>query len=198
MPKNAPALRSGGFFHVRWDYLANPTVEPVSYSDMKAQLRLDNDDERDLILAYIIAARMYGEADSQRTFIQRQIQLTHYDSEPPFAWVQLPRGPVVSIDAVTDGYGNAVSSTTYELRRMGNQDFLYWRTITWPFSMTYTAGFAAAAAGMPADICIAIKLHAAHLWDNRSATMPEGRPPQATLLGLDAIYGQYRPRGVIG
>lgn len=181
---------------MRWDYLTQPSIEPVSYPDMKAQLRIDSDDERNLITAYIMAAREYAETETQLTLIQRQIKLTKYAAEPPFAWVPLPRGPVSAINSVVDGSNNTVSTSTYEYRRMGNQDFLYFFSITWPFSVTYTAGFGTAATDVPAIISTGIKLHVAHLWDNRSAT---GNRQQYNLpFGLDTIYGQYKPRGVIG
>lgn len=189
---------------MKWIYLpTDANLDPVTYADVKAQCHIDSDDERTLILNYITAARLFAEAEMGITLIQRQVLVTNYHSEylgVSYGWlnphVALPRGPVVSIDAVTDAKGDTVDPTKYELRREGTTDFVHLKGYGWPATITYTAGLGETAADVPADIRTGILLHVAHLWDNRSAT--SSRPTQHIAMGLDAIYGQYRTRGVIG
>ena len=196
---------------MNWRYLTNPTVEPVSYVDVKAQLRVDADDERAYLSSLIVAARLYAESDTQRTFIARQAQVTAYEGGGFFGFgygfgvgwwwhpehgLRLPRGPVSSVQSVTDLNGVTVDPTTYHLRRVGDTDYLHGWNLSGLTTVTYTAGYGPAAADVPQDVRTGILLHVAHLWENRSASTT--RPQSHIALGLDAIYGQYRVGGVIG
>lgn len=181
---------------MKWTYQTQPTIEPVSYADMKDQLRIDSDDERGLITNYIVAARIYAETETQMTLIQRQVLLERYSTEPPVPWVPLPRGPVVSIDNVVDENNVTIDPSRYALRRIGTVDYLYWINMVWPANVTYTTGFGDDATDVPQDIRTAIMLHVTHLWENRSATTD--KQMNHVEFGLDIIYGQYKARGIIG
>jgi hypothetical protein len=176
---------------MKWHYLTNPT-EPVSYADAKAWLRLDNDDDQAIVTALISTAREFAETSTQSTLVTRQIAATWYDTDSPPQWgmVQLPRGPVVSIDAVEDRDGNPQDTSGFEVRRYGTTDYLYLHSGTWPGTVTYTAGTAVAP-----SIKTAILLHVAHLYANREATNDKAQ--NVVAFGLQAIHDQHRAGGYL-
>jgi hypothetical protein len=53
-------------------------VEPVSWQEMKAHLRLWSDDEQDLVMAYVHAARIWAEKYTQRAFVAKEVAM-YYD-----------------------------------------------------------------------------------------------------------------------
>lgn len=74
-----------------------PTAEPVSLAETKDHLRVDINDDDNLILGLIQAAREYAEEYLGRSLIQR----TYRADLPYFADdIWLPRGPVVSIGSI--------------------------------------------------------------------------------------------------
>lgn len=54
--------------------IAQPTVEPVSLDTFKAHLRLDSDDEDDLLRLYLSAARSHAEKLTQRAFLPQTVE----------------------------------------------------------------------------------------------------------------------------
>lgn len=78
--------------------LQAPALEPVSLDDAKLHLRVTEADEDSLISIYIAAARRTAEALCRRSFITQKWRLT-LDAFP--ACVELERGPVQSIDAIS-------------------------------------------------------------------------------------------------
>jgi uncharacterized phiE125 gp8 family phage protein len=77
-----------------------PITEPVSLSEAKAQLRLDIDDEKDLIEGYIQAAREDCEDFHGRSYIERTLEYV-LDRFPIRNRIMLPRPPVQEILSVT-------------------------------------------------------------------------------------------------
>lgn len=88
--------------------ITQPSAQPVSLSQMKAHLRVDNTCEDDLIAALIEAATAYAEAYTGRVFMAREQNLT-IDAFPRSAGdpLFLPIAPVRAITSVayidTDG-----------------------------------------------------------------------------------------------
>lgn len=77
-----------------------PITEPVSLSEAKAQLRLDIDDEKDLIEGYIQTAREDCEDFHGRSYIERTLEYV-LDRFPVRDRIMLPRPPVQEILSVT-------------------------------------------------------------------------------------------------
>ncbi len=77
-----------------------PAAEPVSLAEVKAQLRLDVDDEADLLTGYIQAAREDCEDFHGRSYIERTLEYA-LDRFPARDRIMLPRPPAQEILAVT-------------------------------------------------------------------------------------------------
>lgn len=76
--------------------ITQPTVEPVSVTELKAHLRLDFDDEDDLLEAYLQASREYFEARTGRTL--HQTTLEWFTGSFPNGPLYLPRAtPLISV-----------------------------------------------------------------------------------------------------
>lgn len=99
--------------------ITSPAAEPVALSEAKQQLRIDIDDDDDLLLGYIVAARQYVEKVTSRSIYNRTIKLTlDYFPWPDWetatgsshdaylGWyfrglsIRLPRPAVVSVESV--------------------------------------------------------------------------------------------------
>src|SRR5579862_225427 len=128
---------------MQWSYTSQPAAEPVTYAQAKAQVRADDDSEQSLITSYIVAARLYGEQATGKTWVQRNVQAKFWEQKDRY---NLPRGPVQSITSIVDGNGNTVSSSNYQLRKIGNTDYVYFTGNTpnvdaGPVVITYVAGY---------------------------------------------------------
>lgn len=78
-----------------------PQTEPISVVEAKAHLRVDVDDENDLINTLRSAAREYGETCTHRAFVtqswdDKRCGFPGYDEA-----IWLPRPPLISVTSVT-------------------------------------------------------------------------------------------------
>lgn len=96
-----------------------PVIEPISLDEALAQCRIESDTEDGLVSGYILAARVFAEANTRRALIKqsysysidfewpvvrvRSSQLTMYRTR-----IEIPKTPVISIDSVSyvDSDGN--------------------------------------------------------------------------------------------
>lgn len=107
--------------------IKGPASEPVSLDDAKAHLRIDHDDDDDLIAAYTAVARTRAEQFLNRALITQTLCYTLSPSQPPmaqsgalinpiifitpmiwpaFGWqpIALPMSPVQSIVGISQRY----------------------------------------------------------------------------------------------
>ncbi|MEM8873664.1 MAG: head-tail connector protein [Planctomycetota bacterium] len=168
-----------------------PAETPVSYTLVKDHMRVDGDEERELILQMIAAATEYAEAELQRSLVSRTLN-SEYGEGPADRSHWLPRGPVSEITTVGGEAASGVSLT-----RMGGRDIALFdngAAPAGPTSIEYVAGYGDAEA-VPADIKQGILMHVAHLYDMRHSA--SDRPTHAVEHGLDAIYNRHRIGGVL-
>jgi uncharacterized phiE125 gp8 family phage protein len=170
--------------------LTQPTVEPVSIADAKAQCRVDDTGEDlNLFAAYISAARGWAESYTERTFIHTQWQLR----TDAFPWeFRLPFPPMATATGFTDvtltytsgivnGIGTVVTldPSNYRVDRQqtpGGVRTLYGQT--WPayivdrnsVTLTWWAGYGEDGTKVPAAVKSAILMLVAHLFRNREMT----------------------------
>lgn len=170
--------------------LTQPTVEPVSIAEAKAQCRVDDTSEDLLLLAtYISAAREWCEAYTQRTFIHTQWQLR----TDAFPWeFRLPFPPMAKATGFTDvsltyttaivnGVGSVVTLPTDRYRVDRNQTPGAIRPLygqSWPsyivdrnaITATWWAGYGEDGTAVPKAVKPAILMLVAHLFRNREMT----------------------------
>lgn len=171
--------------------LTQPSVEPVSLLEAKAQCRVDDTAEDLLLLStYISAAREWCEAYTQRTFIHTQWML-RTDAFP--AEFRLPFPPMATAAGFTDvtvtytpsivgGVGTSVTldAAKYRVDRSqtpGGIRPLYGQT--WPayivdknsISVTWWGGYGEDGTTVPKAVKPAILMLVAHLFRNREMTV---------------------------
>lgn len=164
-----------------------PSCEPITLAEAKLHLRVDADDDDDLITALIQGAREWAENYTRRSFVQRGLEL-RMDSFP--AEILLPRGPVQSVTAVkyTDSAGSlqTVSTDLYQTDLYGTPPRIVLVSgATWPTPklgavnavlVQYTAGYPepetspqGMADNVPAAVKAAIKILVGYWYENREA-----------------------------
>lgn len=184
------------------------TVEPVSVADVKAQARIDHDDEDELIAAYITSARQWCEAYVGRnltdgTNVLRLSLDSFYDERycncgviylpnPPLAastmsitYTDSTGGTTTwaSTDYIVDSYSSPARITpTY------NGIYPVTRCQMNSVNITYTAGYTTGT--VPAGCKTAIKMLAAHLYENREATKEGG--VSDVPFGLTALLDPHK------
>jgi uncharacterized phiE125 gp8 family phage protein len=78
---------------------AGPACEPVSLAEAKTHCRIDTDAEDTLVSSLILAARLYVEQSLNLALIRQSWSL-YLDAWPGAAFVALPLGPLISVDAI--------------------------------------------------------------------------------------------------
>lgn len=136
---------------------------PVTFSDIKAWLRLDFDTEKPLIDNMIKEAFAFVENEVESTIVQRACTVVHYADTNTHHFA-LPRGPVASVTTIVDK--NSVALTDYDLEHDGNDSWVYLRgNFDLPITITYSAGYST----LPFDLKRAICILVGHWFRNRDA-----------------------------
>ena len=199
-----------------------PASEPVTLAEAKAWARIDTADDDGLLAGLIAAARQAAEEYLRRSLVTQTWRLTvdgeaggrgewtpgvydlpvnHFDAALPDA-IDLPRGPVQSITAVTTyDAANAAAVFAPAGYRCDPARLLLNPGYSWPAGLRtpggtdilYTAGYGAPA-DVPRPIRTGLLIHAASLYEQRGlCDDAAGLPP-----GCLALYAPYRiaaPRG---
>jgi uncharacterized phiE125 gp8 family phage protein len=178
-----------------------PASEPVSLSEAKAHLRLDGEDDDQLVTALIVSARVHVEAATRRLFIEQGWRL-YLDAWPKRRIVKIPLAPLIAVDAVTvyDAAGApvVVDADDYEVDAVGQPGRV---VLSSPvpaagrkvngIEIDVTAGYGASAIDVPTPLRQAIMMLVAHWYEHRGAVghdMAGDTPP----LGYEALIAPYR------
>jgi uncharacterized phiE125 gp8 family phage protein len=183
--------------------LTQPSVEPVSVSEARHHLRVDDDTDNTYIASLIAVARELAEGELDRTLLTTQWQMK-LDGFPA-GDIELPRPPmsviqtsVVVTYTPSDGTISTLPATQYRVDTASTPGVvrpLY--SGTWPafiidansVTITWWAGYGNDGASVPAVVKNAMLLTLTELYENRSATkMPEA----AKALLSAAKWGSYR------
>lgn len=171
---------------VRIALVSPPASEPVTVAELKLHARVDISDDDDLLTGLIQAAREWVEGYTARRLIMRTETLL-LDSFPSCDRIVIPVAPLQAIGAVTyldqDGASTTLSSSAYVTDVNGPVGVVALKTgQTWPsltssqrpvnaVRVAFTSGYASADA-VPASLKLAVKMLAAHFYENREATTP--------------------------
>jgi len=157
-----------------------PTVEPITTAELKAHSHIDSSSEDSYLDTLISAGRRSAENFCRRAFIHQTWELS-MDLEPGLQILRLPLPRLSSVTSIK-WYDEADTETLYAATnyRVDSTDDYGGRIAlkdghVWPSGLRYTnglviryvAGYGATAADVPADIKHAIKLLAAHWYENR-------------------------------
>jgi uncharacterized phiE125 gp8 family phage protein len=168
--------------------------EPVTLDQAKAQCRVEDTFEDDLLDGYIAAARAHVEAYCNTPLVSRTIT-AKCDSFCDFE--RFPLGPLASVSGIvyvdTDGANQTLAGTVYELRSDGLEASIVLKyNQSWPaiqsgsrITVTGAVGYAA----IPDDIIHAILLLIAHWFQNREAV---GDGLAIVPMGVDALLCNHR------
>jgi uncharacterized phiE125 gp8 family phage protein len=180
-----------------------PSTTPITLAEAKAHLRVDHTDEDALIQTLLDAA--VSHFDGYTGILGRcmisQVWELYYDAFPS-GDMQVPLGNIISIDTVeyvdpTTEIYTTWADTNYEVDEKSVEGWIV-PIDSWPTAMettnavrvTFTAGFGASAASVPAAIRAALLLMVGHFYKNREATTDAA---MAELpMGVRALIDPFR------
>jgi uncharacterized phiE125 gp8 family phage protein len=139
-----------------------PAVEPVSLTEAKIDLRVDHDDDDNLIADLIVACRQEAEDIARRAFVNRTLELS-MRNWPTDGYIRLPYPPVVSVTSVVyydeDNVSRTMSSALYitvldvDPAVISLAKYASWPTeslrLVAPIRVRYVAGYGTTAASVP-------------------------------------------------
>lgn len=181
-----------------------PADEPVALDDAKLHLRVDIDDDDDLIEALIIAAREYVEAITRRALITQTWDL-YLDEFPAGESLALPYPALQSVTGVyytPDGESEQTfSADDYEVDTVSTPGRIVLASdASWPgdtltetngVRVRFIAGYGDDAADVPQAIRQAMLMLIGHWYENREATVGVGSM-QTVPFAVEALLWTHR------
>ncbi len=154
-----------------------PSLEPITLAEAKAHLRVDHDEDDDLISNYITSARTQAENYLQRTLLETVWEATFTRFETA---LKLRKAKVTEIVTVkyldTAGAEQTLASDKYKLKSSYEPALLVPAFgLSWPATcqdleavkVRYKAGYGTTADKVPQPICQWILLQVGNLYENR-------------------------------
>lgn len=177
--------------------LSAPANEPLSVTDLKRHLEIDDGAADDFLTPLIVVARAAVERLTGRLMITQSWRIS-LDGVPDDGPVRLPVGPVQTVSAVRvfDGLGGSITwpGSAYTLDLVGEPArLLFQGSQPMPgrrlngIEIDVVAGYGSSAEAVPPDLVQAVKLLAAH-WYARRGDMEAGGIPD----DVRALTGLYR------
>lgn len=160
--------------------IIDSNVEPVTVSEMEAQLRVSAGIDTALINSNIKAARMMVEEDTDRSLITQTWRVT-LDTWPSCEVIFLPRGPVQSVTSLkyidTNGEEQTLNVSNYKVFKKGDIARITPEN-SWPsikdqkeaIEVVYVTGYGLEAT-VPAWAKEAIKAKATELYEQSPGSM---------------------------
>lgn len=180
-----------------------PTVEPLTRDEVKDYLRITSPDEDGQIDALITTARVWVEEYLERQLITATWQLK-LDRFP--CWeVTLPKPDLLTVSSLTyldlDGVSQTLTESTHFIKSTAG----YKGVLTpayqndWPdtrgqmdaVTITYTAGYGASPASVPAPIRQALKMLCGQFYENREP-VPVGSIGKELEFTVTALLNPYK------
>jgi uncharacterized phiE125 gp8 family phage protein len=182
---------------------AQPVAEPISLSQALAHLRVSSGVEDEYITTLIQVARESCENRTEKTMIQTTWVLT-LDKFPDAIELMMP--PVIAIASVQyvdeAGVTQVLNPADYVLDKAREPGWLVpapgreWPATSFGINqviVTYTAGYGASGASVPAPLRHWMLLALTDLYENRAA---HGEKPAVRHSFVDSLLDPYRLLGV--
>jgi len=182
-------------------------VEPLTLTEAKLYLRVDQSTEDNLISGMVVAARQWVETYTRRALVTQTWDFRYesfMDTRQPLI---LPKAPLQSVTSITyldeDGVSQTLASSNYSVRTLSgatagrgyielNDDVslpsLYTDALA-PVTVRAVCGYGAAAA-VPDGIKMAIYLMLGDLYEQRQETMMS--VSSKTKTTIERLLGPYR------
>lgn len=153
-----------------------PETEPVTVAEVKAYLRIDQDEENEVIESLIKSAREVLEQYTLRAFLRQTWELI---LDRPGRYVYLPRPPIIEVQEVEID-GKTLEPEQYEL--LGRDALVLKAGPGANLRVRYVSGYGDELESVPAAIRQATIMLVGHMYENR-----EGQPTavkyQAQVMG---------------
>jgi uncharacterized phiE125 gp8 family phage protein len=156
--------------------VTGPATEPLTYAEVKAFLRLNDDSEQTFVTTLITIARQIVEGQTWRPLISQSWALQFDAAELNLFISNINKAPIISIDSVsyydTDNVLQTLSPTLYETDIYGNPARFRLKSIPSVYDrmgaliVNFVCGYTNAAA-VPQAIKQAMLLIIGHLYENR-------------------------------
>lgn len=157
--------------------LSGPAIEPVSLDEAKAFLRIEHDDDDDVIAALIAGARVHVEAQTRRALIVQSWQLVR-DAWPASGRLAVLPVPLRELSAARvyrlDGTTQALDVSGFAVDVSAAPAVIAFDApppapgrVVGGIELDIEAGYGDAASDVPADLRQAIRLLVAHWYENR-------------------------------
>ncbi|MFC1456272.1 head-tail connector protein [Microvirga arabica] len=175
-------------------FVSGPAVEPVSLAEMKAYLRVDDDDsaQDDLISGLIKASRLMIEAVSRRILIEQSWRVV-LDRWLRDGVLLLPLSPLIAVDSIgiadVSGTLTELPDDAFEADGLSDLPRIAVPDAPEPgkprngIVIALRAGYGATPEAVPATLKLAIRILVAHWFENRGDVAgSQILPPQALSL----------------
>lgn len=182
--------------------LTPPAVEPVTLAQAKAYLRVEHDDDDDVISALIAAARIHIEAQSRRALITQTWRLRRdfWPGDGRLEVVPAPLGDLLAA-RVYDSAGtpHAFDLAAFTTDRAAAPAVVAFAPGTLPLpgravagiEIDFVAGYGAAPADVPEPLRQAISLLVTHWYENRGL-IAVGHTVAVLPASVAAMIAPYR------
>jgi uncharacterized phiE125 gp8 family phage protein len=182
--------------------LTGPAAEPVTLAEAKSHLRVEHDDDDDLIAALIAGSRIHVEAQTRRALITQTWRLTR-DVWPASGLLAVLPVPLLSLAAVriyaSDNTAQALDPAAFIVDKAAAPALLAFApgALSAPgravagIEVDITAGYGTTPASVPEPLRQAIRLLTAHWYENRGlATV--GNAVAVLPTTVAALIAPYR------
>lgn len=183
--------------------ISPPEIEPISLEEAKLHLKVETDDDDELISGLIRAAREYCETFQNRAYITQTWQLW-LDAFPEVPYIEIPKPPLQAVDSVMyydrDGEAHEFSGYLVDTKSQPGRVVLkagcYWPSLALQLSngvcITFTAGYGDDAESVPQRIKQAILLVVGSWYEIRENYISSGFIPREVPLGAERLLWQDR------
>ena len=158
--------------------LSGPAVEPITLAEAKQFIRVEHNDDDDIITALIAGARIHVETQTRRALITQSWRLTR-DVWPELGCVPVLPVPLRTLDAArvyrSDGSTQAIDVAAFAVDKIAAPARLAFTRGALPaperavagIEIDVTCGYGNAAANVPEPLRQAIRLLVGHWYENR-------------------------------
>lgn len=182
-----------------------PSVEPLTLAEAKRHLRVEVDNDNDLIRSLTVAAREHVEAQTGRRLVTQTWDLK--GAFPMCGPVWLPFAPATSVTSITyldqAGVSQTWSSALYRvllptgphaqrgyIEPAYGQSYPSTYAVSEAVAVRFVCGYGASGASVPASILAAMKLLVGHWYEQRVA-VSEGNLTEVPLA-VDRLLWPFK------